>query len=302
MNILLIGTIVKDVIHHYDGSTSRSLGGLMYSIQAVLPLLQEGDVLTPLTYVGEDIYDQVLDRYSGNKQIRTSGFLLKKQPNNTVELTYRDPQERQERSLHPFPELPFSLIEPFLWADLLLLNLISGWEVSVNTFTRIRQAFPGRISLDLHSLVLGRRANGLRFLQPFENIGPWITNSDVVQANESEFEMLGTHSGNPEDFFDKICFKEDKIFNLTRASRGSRSFFMRNGALRQWDQKPPAGLEVLDPTGCGDAFMAGFALEYQRSGELAKAAEAANYLAALTGTFKGLPPLWEMKRRLRGNI
>ena len=290
MKILIIGTLVKDIIRHFDGTVSRSLGGLNYTIQALLSLTGAKDVILPLSYVGEDIYDEILETYRNCRQVRSDGFILTARPNNAVELIYTDSAERQERSCYPFPEIPFSVIEPFLEVDVILVNMISGWDIRLRTLVEIRNRFSGLISLDLHSLTLGRRDDGLRFPDNIEARG-WIENCDIIQANEREFRAIGGDPENPELFFREICFKEDKIFNLTRSKYGSSSFYLQNGRLRRIDKTPPPEMKIVDPTGCGDAFMAAFIYDYFKNRAIEKAAKTANYRAAYTGTFRGLPAL-----------
>lgn len=287
MKILTVGTIVKDIIHHFNGTQSYSLGGLTYTIAALLSLVGDNDVIIPVSYIGEDVYSEILKMYENKPQIQSNGFIMLRQPNNAVELTYVNPVDRQECSRYPFPEIPFSDIEPFLGADVLLLNLISGWDIALQTLVKIRQRFSGFICLDLHSLTLGRKSDGMRYLRNTE-AGDWIKHSDIIQANEREFKAIGGDPGNPELFFREICFKEGKIFNLTRSHRGSSSFYWEDGNLNCIDAAPAAEMKVIDPTGCGDAFMAGFIFDYYINRDIEKAAKAANLSAAITGAFKGL--------------
>ncbi len=288
MKITAIGTVVKDIIHHFDGSISQSLGGLTYTIRALLSLLHEEDTIIPVSYAGEDVYERIIELYSGQAQVGREGFLYISRPNNAVELSYMNEAERQERSLYPFPEIPFSLLQPFLTADVLLINMISGWDISLDTLRQIRQNFKGLISIDIHSLALGREENGLRYLRPIE-AGGWIENCDIIQANERELEALGGNPGKPEIFLRDTCFKEKKIFNLTRAYLGSSTYYFKDHKIKRFDANPPAEFKVIDPTGCGDAFVAGFVLDYFKNRDIKQAARAANRIAAYTGTFKGLP-------------
>ncbi len=299
MRILVIGTIIRDIIRSIDGTVTLSPGGLCYTINSLLSLIDEDDKVIPISFVGRDFYDEIIHRYKENKQLVTDGLIPCDQLNNTVELKYINPAERQERSLNPFPKLPYSAIENLLDADAVMINLISGWELDLAALRKIRDNFPGIISIDLHNLIMGRREDGLRFLRPVKNIGGWIECADVIQVNESEFEIIGGDIARPEIFFRRSCFKDGNIFNLTKGKEGSTTYYYKNAELVEYKAFPAEGLKVIDPTGCGDAFMSGFLLNYIKAKNLQNAADKANIIAALSGTFYGLPDPDELGTKLR---
>jgi len=302
MKLLVIGTIIRDIIHSIDGTISLSPGGLCHTINSLLSLIDEEDTIVPVSFVGRDFYDEIIHRYKGNKQIVTDGLIPCDQPNNTVELKYQNPVERQERSLNPFPELPFSAIERFLDADAVMINMISGWEFELSVLQKIRKCYPGLISIDLHSLTMGRREDGLRFLRPVPNIEDWIECADIIQVNEREFESIGGDLKRPEIFLERSCFKERNIFNLTKGREGSTTFNCGSGKLAQYSASPVKNLNIVDPTGCGDVFLAGFLISFIKAESLQNAADEANRIAALSGTFYGIPDPDRLAAKLRKDV
>lgn len=302
MKFLVIGTIIRDIIHSTDGTVSLSPGGLCHTINSMLSLIDDDDTIVPVSFVGRDFYAEIIHRYKGKKQVITDGLIPCDQPNNTVELKYRNHLERQERSLNPFPELPFSAVENFLDADAVLINMISGWEFELSVLRKIRHSYPGIISIDLHSLTMGRHKDGLRYLRPAENIENWIEYADIIQANEREFENIGGDLKQPELFLEHPCFKEGNIFNLTKGGEGSTSFYCNNTELVQYSASPGMNLKIIDPTGCGDAFIAGFLLNYIKTKNLHYAADNANRIAAFSGTFYGVPNPDELGAKLRKDV
>ena len=54
--------------------------------------------------------------------------------------------------------------------DALLVNFISGFEMSLGTAQLLRRGFGGPIYADLHSLFLGMQADGLRVPQPLPEL------------------------------------------------------------------------------------------------------------------------------------
>jgi hypothetical protein len=274
MKIVLIGTIVKDIIKHFNGSQSKSFGGLLYTLNAASAFFNEDDCIIPVSYVGEDIYPEIIDLLKDDKRIVLDGLKRCAQKNNTVEITYTSPDERLERSLFPLPPLSFENIQPFLDADVVVVNMISGWD----------------LYLDIHSLTLGCNPDGTRYYRVVDQLDKWIGNCDILQLNECEFNIINNNKGRgPESFYRDYCFKEGKIVNLTRASQGSVTYFKEGRQVQKTVVYPPPALKVVDPTGCGDAFMAGFLSEYFNKKDIRFAAAHANQVAALMGTFRGLP-------------
>ena len=298
MRVTVIGTFIKDVIYHWDGSRSHSLGGLMYTLIPLKALLAANDELTPVCRVGEDIYDAVVDRLTDDPITRTEGLIKAPQLNNNVELRYFSPQERQERSLHPLPPFTFAEIEPFLDADALFINMISGWELDAALLGRIRKSYNGLIFLDIHSLALGRKKDGTRFYRPIPQGKEWLFNADVIQLNRSEWQALAGEE-EPEIFLKDCCFNQHKIVNLLLSWEGSKTFILRDGAVDVFAVAPPQNIAVVDPTGCGDAYLAGFGITYLKTADPHKAARTANRCAALMGSFKGLPESKEFISRYR---
>jgi len=302
MKFLVIGTIVRDIIRSFDGRTSRSNGGLCYTINSLLSIAEKDDRIVPVSFAGRDFYEEITDYYKGYEQIVTDGLVLCDQLNNTVELDYINPAERQEKSLHPFPSLPFTAVENFLDADAVIINMISGWDLELPVLKNIRDKFPGVISIDLHSLNMGRQNNGLRYFRPVSKIESWMEYADIVQANAKEFENIGGNLKQPQIFLSQSCFKDGNIFNLTLGSEGSSSYYYNKNELQQYNALPVENLQINDPTGCGDVYLAGFLYNYIKTKNLQGAADNANRIAAFSGTLNGLPDPDILRDKLRKNV
>ncbi len=299
MKIAVIGTIVKDRIHYSDGTVVRSLGGLMYSINAFRAVLDENDYLYPVSYVGRDIRDEVFSLFAADNQIRTEGLLSYTGPNNQVDLYYQGGDERTEYSRYPHPPLPYDVLEIILDNAAILVNMISGWDIRFADYRRLRHIYPGTIALDVHSLLLGREGDGRRFFRYNPEVIQWIREADIIQLNEPEFRSIAQNQSDLQFFQQNSCFKEQNILNLTRSHHGSTTVYQEGRHVLRLDQTPPGQIDVVDPIGCGDAFMAGFLIEYLKSQDIHEAAKCANRIAALTGTFRGLPDPVLLQQKLR---
>jgi len=297
LKIVIIGTIVKDRIRFMDGSERLSWGGLLYSISALLSLMDESDKLIPVSYAGEEAWD-VLSRLSRRDQrLKLEGLVRTELENNQVVLHYRDESERDEYSLQPFPELQYDHILKFSDANIIFVNMISGWDVSLDALCELRRRSSALIALDLHSLTLGRAEDGLRYWKKF-NAAQWIEQSDITQCNKNEFQALGGDIENPHIFYEQSCIKGHQVVNLTLSYRGSLTMKGGDQGISIFHIEAPAEIGVVDPTGCGDAFLAAFTLEYFYTRDVRKAAGRANLVAGLSGTFKGLPEPDQLRAKL----
>ncbi len=298
MNITIVGTIVKDRIFAVDGTVTESFGGLFYSIEALRAVCEQDDQINPVSFVGSDIYDEVIDYFKNDARVNLNGFYRIEQPNNNVELHYNDRAERTEYSLDPMPALKYHHIAPFLNADLLVINLISGWDIELQDLGKIADGFNGILSMDIHSLTLDREADGKRVRRKLKNPAKWLAIPDIIQMNKKEFESI-CNSGLT-IFYKKYCFDQNKIVNLTLGNQGSLSVYREKNEILKI-ATPPADLDVVDPTGCGDVFLSAFSCTYCKTKNIIKAAEFANFVAAVAGTKNGLPEANWLKAELENS-
>lgn len=292
MNIALIGTIVKDTLRMPDGPTKTGLGGLTHSLNALASLAGR-DKIVPVSFVGADIVDTVRDVYKDVAAISLDYLVPITAPNNAVEVQYINSNERRERSLNPMPPLSREHMIGLLRKkfDLIIVNMISGWDIELSALDYLRRYHQGPIAIDLHSLCLQRLRDGRRTAVDKLDARPWIELCDIVQLNEREARIVSADSPDWQNFCSYYCGHYGKIINLTLGPEGSRSYFSEAGVLKTIHSKPPRGIRVTDPTGCGDNYLASFAYVYIKTGSIKEAARMANLNAALSGTCHGLAPI-----------
>ena len=287
MKIAVLGTFLKDRIIGLDGKVTESKGGLFYSIEALRAICGENDEIIPISYVGNDFYEQVFQHFKDDRRVNLTGLYRHEGANNCVELRYFTAETREERSLNPMPPLTAKQLAPFAESDVFVANFISGWEMELNEFRSFGSQFKGLSLIDIHSLTLERLNNGLRRYRKLADAESWIEYSSIVQFNEAEFRMLT--SLNVLEFYKLFCFDQNKIVNLTLDKHGSLHIYRKGAEIKKYVQKPERKVKVIDPTGCGDVFLAGFAYFYAFHKDVRKAAQKATSLAAAAGSHKGLP-------------
>jgi sugar/nucleoside kinase (ribokinase family) len=155
--------------------------------------------------------------------------------------------------------------------DALYINLISGFELDLETAQLIRQHFRGPIYCDLHSLLLAIQPNGLRTPQPLPNPAAWCRCFDFIQVNEEEMTMM---TSGPMALATIALAEGVSTIAITLGSRGV-IYFAAPGfdtiSDRRHDGLPQSGGAIRtakvaakarrqlgpgDPTGCGDVWGA----------------------------------------------
>ena len=190
----VIGTFVWDVIHGRDARRApiEEWGGITYSLSAFDAALPDDWELVPLVKVGDDLAVKAREFLRGLRRLAPDAEpIVVPFPNNRVEIFYHDAERRSEILRGGVPNWSWLGLKPLL-ADLdaLYINLLSGFEIDLETAQLIRQHFKGPIYCDLHSLMLAIQPDGLRTYQPLPNAVAWCRCFDFVQVNEDEMAMM----------------------------------------------------------------------------------------------------------------
>lgn len=291
MKIGYIGNIVLDEIRTIDGTVTKSWGGAFYSYATFQKLLTEGETLLPATPVGYDIWDNLMLDLAVMDKIDTSALYRSEFPNNKVNLRYKNENERVEIAQDILPPMEFEYLQPIMNTDAILINFISGFEMDLHVLRRLRENYEGLMFLDIHSLLLGIDKKGVRFPQSLPEWRDWAENFDCVQMNSIEADNL---MNGESTYFAIQELAEDmvrngiKVVNITLGSEGSL-VVCREGKNTKSSYIPAVITgELVDPTGCGDAYGAAFALEYLRGSGIIKSAEIANSIAGEVSGMTGV--------------
>ena len=153
-------------------------------------------------------------------------------------------------------------------AKAVLIGPILG-EVSFENIKKIRSTFDGLFFCDPQGLIRGADKDGHIFHEKIDGIENTLGVFDVVKPNELEGKILTGIDcrENPYDAAKMIYSWGPKIVIVTLAELGSVIY---DG--NQMIDIPPYSIDLLDSTGAGDTYMAGFTFEYLKSkGDLRKA-------------------------------
>jgi len=231
-------------------------------------------------------------------------------PNNRVTLRYESSERRTERLTGGIPGWHWLGLKPLLAdIDALYINLISGWELSLETAQLIRQNFSGVVYCDLHSLLLAVDSEGYRIPHMVPNVASWMQCFDLLQVNEDELALLAP---------DAMALAATamaagvSVINVTLGPRGA-VFFAAPGFEHLSDIRRtslpasaalggairtslvpavrPAQSGTSDPTGCGDVWGATYFARLVAGDKLGDAIDAAMRAASRNLTHHGATSL-----------
>lgn len=286
MKIVVIGTVNKDLILPFQGGAIQSFGGIYYTISALSQLTNPEVEIVPVSFIGSDVYQHFKALLRNFNNIKPDGLIPIDQKNHEVILEYVAPEERTEKALFNFPSLEWKHIKKNTNADLYIINMITGWDVSLKAFLKLSRKYFNKIYLDVHFLVMGIDKLGKRMPRCPEDIHRWIRGARFVQMNQREFSILNPENLNETSFFEKYMKPEQVLF-VTRAGEGVRTVFQKNGMIRNKHFPGYRVEEIVDVTGCGDVFGASFVWQYLQSRDLYKSIDYANRTAAANCMLRG---------------
>ena len=302
MTLGVLGSMVWDRIEHPEAPVVERWGGIAYSLAAAAAALPDGWRIRPLIRIGDDLADAALDFLRGIPGLDLEpGILRTPHPNNRVHLRYRDRHHRLESLTGGVPPwTPEELLPRLDGVDHLFVNLISGFELELDTARRLRGVIPGLLYADLHSLLLDRTGEGHRRPRRLEDGREWAACFDYVQANEEE---LALAAGDEEPWTFARAVAGDgptRAVLVTRGPRGAE-WVARSAATPGTAGDPVvAGKAPLedgwpgsDPTGCGDVWGATCFLRLVRGDTLEQAVRAANRAAARNVSHRGADGLYQ---------
>ncbi|MEP7145586.1 MAG: carbohydrate kinase family protein [bacterium] len=311
MNYLVIGEPCVDVIQKANGEIINSYGGILYSTISMAILSKPEDNIIPVMNVGEDEFVNITEIFKQYPNIKTYGLNKVNHPTRKVFLYYNmynsDKNARMESSSEPTYTLDYVQCENFLnMADAILINMISGIDITIGTLKKLRQNFKKFIHIDIHNIVMQTKEDGSRIHSHVDNWYEWCTNADTVQMNEFEIATLSREKLKEYKISEEILFNKNydvKGVIVTRGINGVTGFTKKiknygNEKFYDLDLDEIAAVEnphFADSTGCGDVFASAFTLDYSVNNDFIKSIHYANRMASLNASLEGINELVKLK-------
>lgn len=290
MTITVLGHLSIDEVHvpkrsGEDVVSRVDFGGIYFSVITLAGLLGQGDVLLPVFGVGEEEYDDLRKKLEQYPQIDLSGiFKFKGSTNRVLLFAGKDGQGRVECSKNISNPIPFSRIKPNLDADGILINMVSGFDITLETLDSIRMAVRDAktpIHFDFHSLTLGIDQEYKRFRRPLTDWRRWCFMLNSIQMTEEEALGLSAERYDEPTLINQLMPLMVNALIITRGERGATAILQDNKKLTRYDVPGTSVGPAVDPNGCGDVFGAAFLFRYLQQKNYKGAAEFANQIAGM---------------------
>jgi hypothetical protein len=304
--------MVWDTIHARDVGRETPVeewGGIAYALSAFEACGDPAWKLLPIVKVGADLSERAHRFFQKLEAVDSlDAVRVVEQPNNRVELHYRDAGRRCERLRGGVPGWTAEELSPLIsTCDALYVNFIAGWELNWEAARSLRGAVEGPVYCDIHSLLLGVGPDGVRELRPLSRWRDWLGCFDIVQTNEEELATLAGDQGDPLQLVAETLGEQTKAILVTLGPRGAAWIttlgFWRDEQLgadsAEGDETVVSGLvaserpvlEDGDPTGCGDVWGMTCCASILAGNSLEESMRRANVLAARNAAFHGATDL-----------
>lgn len=298
VDVGVLGNINLDTIENADGRTRVGFGGALFTACALAHLAGATARIWLLARVAAELEERLRQQLRHVPALRLEGLLPMTGPGYRCHIRYDDSGDKTEvLSGHAQPLTSQELSEFLPNLQALVVNFITGDEIDRPNLAAIRRQISGPVFMDVHSLTLGRMADGRRFPRPLANVGGWLMQADVVQMNQLEARILGA----PADDDNALIHWAQQRLDLgpaaivvTRGDAGAVAVWRSpGGQVESLTQQahPVPGDGQLDPTGCGDVFLAGLAAAHVRGLDMPAAVCLASAAAAQNCQFNTLDEL-----------
>jgi pfkB family carbohydrate kinase len=277
MKILVIGHSVVDKIVTSDKFITKP-GGIFYTISALNAIKSANDEIFLCTYSSSEyckLFDPVYSRIN-------SELIFEKDEIPVVHLHTSQTCERDEHYKNIVSELPVEKIS-FNKFDAVMINMITGFDITLKQMEFIRQNFKGLIYFDVHTFSRGLDEHLHRNFRVIPDFEKWIECIDILQANETEIKFVLPFQREKVNI-QKLFLSGMKQVIVTRSEKGATVFFKEGNEIREINQQA-IKTKAINKVGCGDIFGAFYFYNYIRSKSIKDSLKQAVKAAGISTTF-----------------
>lgn len=288
MKFLLIGNSVEDHVHIGEKELI-SPGGIFYAVLGLSAFLSPDDELFLITSMEkkcENLFSSLYDKIN-TKYVRYVMSMPK------VHLRIDQTSQSCENHENITQNLDVKNISNLNEFDGILINMITGYDITLQDILNIRKDYDGLIYLDIHTLSRGLEKDHNRPFRLIPEAAEWISAADIVQVNEKEIYSL-SEKKNEFDAAKEILEAGLKYLILTKGEFGASILYLEKNELKSVfvaSLKKNSSNKI----GCGDIFGSTFFYFYIRYGEILKALKAANTSAGCSTRYTNIDDFKRLK-------
>lgn len=277
-DIAVVGCINRDTVRRPGKREINGLGGTLYNIFGLSRLLDRHVTIMPVCNVGSDVYDDAIRLLVKLDDVRTG--LIRRTPfeNNHCVMTYSSDSDRSEIFTGFVPAISYEHLLRVIDATIVLINFISGRDMTLRTLQRFRREYGGVIYFDFHTLSLGLHNDGIRFMRRPVRWREYVTCCDYLQLNAGEFELLAGAEFSRRsaiEFYERYLMLDCCAMLVTLGENGAAMIRREGRQTVVRFAEPKHGYDIRDTTGAGDLFAAGYCAGLLMNQSLVKCLELA---------------------------
>ena len=254
MKLLVLGHSVADIIDFNNKKTFKP-GGIFYSIIALNNFKENDDKISLVTAVDSNHYHLFKDEYEKLDE----KFFIRVDRVPVVHLKIEPDKERHETYENINQNLLYNINNLNLF-DGILINMITGFDITLQQLKEIRKNFNGPIYFDVHTLSRGLNNKMQRYFRTIPQFNQWASCIDMLQVNKNELGTLNEKVTDEEIIKEALSYGIKYII-LTLEEKGAKVFYLEEGILKSI-YEPAIKVDVKNKVGCGDVFGALFFYSY----------------------------------------
>ena len=288
MNFLVVGHSVVDKIIDIDRISIKP-GGIFYTVVSLISQINSDDKVHLCSSIDEEnemLFDDAYDRIEKD-------FLIYVDSIPKVELVVNEVGERKETYSQTAQNLLLPSIDLNSF-DGILINMISGYDISLDQLKYLRNNYSELIYFDVHTFSRGVDKNLNRIFRRINDFNKWAECIDILQANESELLTLSDQKDET-GVVDELFSYGIKQIIITKAEKGATVFYKEQNSVKKI-HKDALKTNVVNKVGCGDVFGAVYFYNYIRNKNVILALEQANLFAGIATTYSETKDYFNLKR------
>ena len=257
MKLLVIGHTVLDFVKS-DVENKKSAGGIFYTISTLNRLKTNDDEI----YLCSQFDDETYSYFKSEFEKVNNKFLEKVEKIPRVHLNLQKGRERHESYENISNNLSINLLD-FNSFNGILINMITGFDITLEQLKYIRNNYSGLIYIDIHTLSRGLNEDYRREFRLIPDFKDWAKSLDIIQVNQNELYTL-SHKKSELEIIEEILEYGVQVLCVTKGELGARVYYKNQNEISSYFITARK-IDKPNIIGCGDVFGASFFYSYIRN-------------------------------------
>ena len=303
--IAILGPVPRDHITTHAGAVVDRYGCGLNSVAALSALMEGRGEIALVTHVRRVDHAPVLEILARFPNVDASHVTCDEDMGDVITLKHLDEERREERQTAFMNPIVPQDVDGLLDADAFVCVPVTDFEIARETLAHIKAAGDGLVILSAHGQTQTCTRSGERRPKFWIDRDLWLPYVDILQMNLEQARCCWygkeytPHQLRAMEYDDQLPL--DEMVKLARhcLDRGVRAVYVtlseagcavyfkdEAGEVRESFVKAVPVEQVVDTTGCVEAFAGGLAFGYLATGDFLRAARYANAMGAqrCTGT------------------